>query len=92
MSKAAPLARSVTLKKGMAAPASGDTPVAARALTSTSDLTATSKAGDLAQLAFKVPVAFNKEFRQAALDADMKLNELLFAAFSAYKKARDARQ
>lgn len=41
---------------------------------------------DLQPLAFKVPPAFRKRFRQRAVEADLKLNELLFAAFEAYEE------
>lgn len=48
---------------------------------------------NLESLAFKVSPAFRKRFRSRAAEADLKLNELLFAAFDAweaqqgYKKA-----
>ena len=48
-----------------------------------SRLTATA---DLAALAFKVPPAFRRRFRQRAADADLKLNELLFAALEAWEQ------
>lgn len=35
---------------------------------------------------FKVPAEFAKEFKQVALDHDMKLVELLRASFEEYKK------
>jgi len=41
---------------------------------------------DLAALAFKVPPAFRRRFRQRAADADLKLNELLFAALEAWEQ------
>lgn len=41
---------------------------------------------NLEPLNFKVSPAFRKRFRQAAVDADMKLNELLFAALDAWDK------
>jgi hypothetical protein len=37
-------------------------------------------------LAFKVPPAFRKRFRQRAANADLKLNELLFAALAAWEE------
>ena len=37
-------------------------------------------------LAFKVPPAFRKRFKQRAVHADLKLNELLFEALSAWKE------
>jgi hypothetical protein len=43
---------------------------------------------NLEALAFKVPPTFRKRFRQCAVDADMKLNELLFAALDAWEEKR----
>jgi hypothetical protein len=43
------------------------------------------KTANLQALAFKVPPAFRKRFRQRAADADLKLNELLFAALEAWE-------
>lgn len=40
---------------------------------------------NLEALAFKVPPSFRKRFRSRAAEADMKLNELLFAAFDAWE-------
>ncbi len=42
----------------------------------------------LQPLAFKVPPEFRKRFRQRAFEADMKLNELLFAALDAWEEKR----
>jgi hypothetical protein len=42
----------------------------------------------LQALAFKVPPEFRKRFRQRAVDADLKLNELLFAALAAWEEKR----
>jgi hypothetical protein len=39
-------------------------------------------------LAFKVPPAFRRRFRQRAADADLKLNELLFEALDAWEEKR----
>ena len=44
------------------------------------------RTADLKPLAFKVPPAFRKRFRQRATGADMKLNELLFAALDAWEE------
>lgn len=44
------------------------------------------KTANLQALAFKVPPAFRKRFRQRAADADLKLNELLFAALDAWEE------
>jgi hypothetical protein len=41
---------------------------------------------NLQALAFKVPPAFRKRFRQRAADADLKLNELLFEALDAWEE------
>jgi hypothetical protein len=43
---------------------------------------------NLEPLAFKVSPAFRKRFRQCAVDADLKLNELLFEALDAWEKER----
>lgn len=40
----------------------------------------------LEPLAFKVPPAFRKRFKQCALDADLKQNELLFKALDAWEE------
>jgi hypothetical protein len=45
---------------------------------------------NLEPLAFKVPPAFRKRFRQCAIDADLKLNELLFAALDAWEEKQRA--
>ena len=44
------------------------------------------KTANLESLAFKVPKAFRKRFRQRAANADLKLNELLFAALDAWEQ------
>jgi hypothetical protein len=41
---------------------------------------------NLQALAFKVPPAFRKRFRQRAANADLKLNELLFEALDAWEE------
>jgi len=43
---------------------------------------------NLQALAFKVPQAFRRRFRQRAADADLKLNELLFQALDAWEASR----
>src|SRR3954453_2966563 len=43
-------------------------------------------------LAFKVPPAFRRRFRQRAADADLKLNELLFEALDAWEEKRDLKK
>ena len=45
------------------------------------------KTANLQALAFKVPPEFRRRFRQRAADADLKLNELLFAALDAWEAA-----
>ena len=44
------------------------------------------KTANLEALAFKVPPDFRKRFRQRAVTADLKLNELLFAALDAWEE------
>ena len=43
---------------------------------------------NLEALAFKVSRAFRKRFRQRAVGADLKLNELLFEALDAWEEKR----
>jgi hypothetical protein len=45
-----------------------------------------SKTPNLEALAFKVPSQFRRRFRQRAVNADLKLNELLFAALDAWEE------
>lgn len=51
-------------------------------------LPAAVKTENLQALAFKVPPAFRKRFRQRAAEADLKLNELLFEAFDAWEEKK----
>jgi hypothetical protein len=44
------------------------------------------KTANLEGLAFKVSPAFRKRFKQRAVNADLKLNELLFAALDAWEE------
>lgn len=44
------------------------------------------KTENLEALAFKVPPAFRKRFKQRAVSADLKLNELLFEALEAWEE------
>jgi hypothetical protein len=44
------------------------------------------KTENLEALAFKVPPVFRKRFRQRAVNADLKLNELLFEALQAWEE------
>jgi hypothetical protein len=41
---------------------------------------------ELVPLQFRMPPEFVRAFKQAALDSDMKLNELLKASFEAYQR------
>ena len=41
---------------------------------------------NLEGLAFKVPPTFRKRFKQRAVNADLKLNELLFEALEAWEE------
>jgi hypothetical protein len=50
------------------------------------------KTANLQALAFKVPPAFRKRFRQRAADADLKLNELLFEALEAWEDKHGLRR
>ena len=52
----------------------------------------TTRTANLQGLAFKVPPAFRKRFRQRAADADLKLNELLFEALDAWEEKRNLRR
>jgi hypothetical protein len=54
--------------------------------------TEATKTANLQALAFKVPAAFRKRFRQRAADADLKLNELLFAALDAWEEKRNLKR
>src|SRR3954466_13183975 len=53
---------------------------------------APTKTANLQALAFKVPPAFRKRFRQRAADADLKLNKLLFEALEAWEEKRGLRR
>jgi len=96
MRKPAPLATGVLLKKGEAAPVSGsqgrDGPSIALArvasLPAEAETPPRARTAELEPLGFKVPPQFNQEFRRFAFENGYKLNELLFAAFDAFKKAR----
>lgn len=49
------------------------------------------RTANLEALAFKVPPAFRKRFKQRAVTADLKLNELLFAALEAWEEKQGLR-
>jgi hypothetical protein len=46
------------------------------------------RSADLVPLQFRMPPDFVREFKQAALDANMKLNELLKVCFAEYQQKR----
>jgi hypothetical protein len=46
------------------------------------------KTENLEGLAFKVPPVFRKRFKQRAVNADLKLNELLFEALDAWEEKK----
>ena len=50
------------------------------------------KTADLEAISFKVPPAFRRRFRQRAVNADMKLNELLFAALEAWEEKNNLKR
>jgi len=50
------------------------------------DETEAVKTENLEALAFKVPPIFRKRFRQRAVAADLKLNQLLFQALDAWEE------
>jgi hypothetical protein len=47
---------------------------------------------NLEALAFKVSPAFRKRFRKRAVEADLKLNELLFEALDAWEQHKGLRR
>jgi hypothetical protein len=49
---------------------------------------ASTKTENLEALAFKVPKAFRRRFKQRATNADLKLNQLLFEALDAWEEKR----
>lgn len=59
---------------------------AAKSSSVRSNQTEAVKTENLHGLAFKVPPAFRKRFRQRAADSDLKLNELLFEALAAWEE------
>ncbi|MCK9687352.1 hypothetical protein [Scleromatobacter humisilvae] len=95
MPKPAPL----VMKKGLALPASltegvsmqaspRELPPAAAASEVALSSVVRTATDELVPLSFKVSKHFNRAFRQVALDDELKLNELLFAAFEAYRRQR----
>ena len=57
-----------------------------------SKLARKTKTENLQALAFKVPPEFRRRFRQRAVMADLKLNELLFAALEAWEEKQDIKK
>ncbi|WP_158920904.1 hypothetical protein [Acidisphaera sp. S103] len=49
---------------------------------------AATRTENLEALAFKVPKAFRRRFKQRATNADLKLNQLLFEALEAWEEKR----
>lgn len=49
------------------------------------------RTASLEALAFKVPPDFRRRFKQRAVTADLKLNELLFAALDAWEEKQGFR-
>jgi hypothetical protein len=49
---------------------------------------AATRTENLEALAFKVPKAFRRRFKQRATNADLKLNQLLFEALDAWEEKR----
>ena len=78
---AAPMTEATQRSAHVVPLASPPAPAPARAAAGTKTATA-----NLQALAFKVPPAFRKRFRQRAANADLKLNELLFAALDAWEE------
>jgi hypothetical protein len=68
------------------APTPPDQPAAPTVKTARPTKGEATRTANLQGLAFKVPAAFRKRFRQRAADADLKLNELLFAALDAWEE------
>jgi hypothetical protein len=82
--QAAPMPEAV---QRMSAPATSSSPLPASTTRS-----ARVKTENLEPLAFKVPPAFRKRFKQRAVNADLKLNELLFEALDAWEQKRKMEQ
>jgi hypothetical protein len=88
VSKAAPM--QLTMKKGQAAPvavAAAPPAMPQPVVSIAAAVPAKTATADLVPLSFKVPKSFDKAFRQAALDGELKLNELLFECFKHYQAA-----
>ena len=67
---------------------SGDlAPVKSRPLISATRQRGVVPSAELVPMQFRLPPAFVKAFKQAALDRDMKLNELLNECFDVFMKS-----
>lgn len=82
MAKKSPNLTGLVATKGTATPMT-DMPTRAGKIAETTTATA-----DLKPLNFKVSPEFIKRFKTIALEDNLKLNGLLFAALDAYEKAR----
>jgi hypothetical protein len=101
VSKAAPLASAVVVVKGQAAAAGGSegrglseppTRTESRGRPLPADEPVVASHVELRPLSFKVPPDFDDAFRELAFRRRMKLNELLFAAFEAYREKSGIRE
>ena len=82
MSEAAQrVARPAAVPAAAAAPAAVPSEPTPRRVSDTS-----TKTENLEALAFKVPKAFRRRFKQRATNADLKLNQLLFEALDAWEE------
>lgn len=84
MAKKSPDLANLVTTKGAAKAVPAAT-VPARSAAAAESGTATA---DLEPLNFKVPAEFRKKFRTLALEHDLKLNGLLFAAVEAFEKSK----
>jgi hypothetical protein len=83
----------MALTTGQAAPMPEATqrtppPIQQRRASASASRAETVRTENLEALAFKVSPTFRKRFRQAAVTADLKLNELLFEALDAWEEKR----
>lgn len=85
--QATPMAEAVQrMAPPAVAPASKPAPAPVSAKPSAPAEAVREATANLEGLSFKVPPEFRRRFRQRAADEDLKLNELLFAAFDAWEK------
>ena len=83
---AAPMAEASQRSAHVGAPAARKIEAPIRVAAKPANADEGTKTTNLQSLAFKVSPAFRKRFRQRAANADMKLNELLFAALDAWEE------